>query len=189
MDDELSPLLAAARRGDAAAREALFAAAYAELHQLARARLRGQNRPTLLDTTALVHESFLRFVQGGRLQTEERRAFFAYAGQVMRSVIVDLVRQRQAERRGGGADALTLDSQLADGLPDGRGAGGPEELLAVHEALQQLAAVEPRLARVVEMRYFAGLEERDIAETLGLTERSVRRDWQKARLMLLAMLG
>lgn len=187
MDDTLSPLLAAAREGDAAAREALFAAAYGELHQLARARLRGQNRPTLLDTTALVHESFLRFVKGGRLQTQERRAFFAYAGQVMRSVIVDLARQRQAERRGGGEAALTLDSQLADGLPSG--GSGPDELLAVHEALNQLAALEPRLARVVEMRYFAGLEERDIADALGLTERSVRRDWQKARLMLLAILA
>jgi RNA polymerase sigma factor (TIGR02999 family) len=187
MDDALSPLLAAARGGDAAAREALFAAAYGELHQLARARLRGQQRPTLLDTTALVHESFLRFVRGGRLQAEERRAFFAYAGQVMRSVIVDMARQRLADRRGSGEAALTLDSQLADGLP--AGAGGPEELLAVHEALQQLAALEPRLAQVVEMRYFAGLDEAEIAATLGLTERSVRRDWHKARLLLLAMLG
>jgi RNA polymerase sigma factor (TIGR02999 family) len=187
MDDVLSPLLAAARDGDAGAREALFAAAYGELRQLARARLRGQQRPTLLDTTALVHESFLRFVRGGRLQAEERRAFFAYAGQVMRSVIVDLARQRLADRRGGGESALTLDSQLADGLP--AGAGGPEDLLAVHEALQQLAELEPRLARLVEMRYFAGLDEAEIADTLGLSERSVRRDWQKARLLLLAMLG
>lgn len=169
--------------GDRDARDRLFAAAYPELRKLARSRLRDGGRNTVLGTTALVHESYLRFLGTGALQLGDRRAFFAYASKVMRSVIVDSVRERQAERRGGGLVALTLDTQAGVGLPSGEG-----EVLHVHEALLALEQAEPRLAKVVEMRYFGGYSEVEIATTLGLTERTVRRDWDKARLLLMSSL-
>ena len=181
---DLRALLARVQAGDSGARDALFAAAYPELRELARARLRDGGRNTVLDTTVLVHESYLRFLKAGPLQASERRAFFAYASKVMRSVIVDAVRERQAQRRGGDLSHLTLDTGVADALP-----AGEAEVLHVHEALQRLAEAEPRLAEVVEMRYFGGYDEAEIAATLGLTERTVRRDWNKARLLLLALLA
>ena len=136
----------------------------------------------MLDTTALVHESYLKFLNGGQLRAEDRRAFFAYASTVMRSVIIDTVRQRQAERHGGQVEQVTLLTQLVDsGAAD-------TDVLRVHEALDILAQAEPRLAQVVEMRYFGGYTEQEIAEALDLTERTVRRDWDKARLLLSEML-
>lgn len=164
--------------------EALFTAAYGELRKLAHARLRASGPMTLVDTTALVNECWLRLSSQASLQVETRRKFFAYASQVMRTVIVDLVRERRAERRGGGEKPLTLDTAIGDGV-----AASGDEALQVHEALQSLATVEPRLAQVVEMRYFGGLTEAEIGEALGLTERTVRRDWDKARALLAAMLA
>lgn len=180
---DLGELIRRLQSGDAGAREKLFAAAYGELKKLARARLRDGGRNTLLETTALVNESYLRFLNSGQLRIEDRRAFFAYASKVMRSVIIDLVRQRQAERRGGDATELTLDTQIAASLP-----AGEAEIVHVYDALLALEAAEPRLAQVVEMRYFGGYSEAEIAETLGLTERTVRRDWDKARLLLMSAL-
>jgi RNA polymerase sigma factor (TIGR02999 family) len=180
---DLSELIRRVNSGDAGARDALFAAAYAELRKLARSRLHDGGRNTMLDTTALVHESYLRFLQVGQLRSDDRRAFFAYASRVMRSVIIDAVRERQAERRGGDLQRLTLNTQVSDSLPSGE-----NEMLNVHEALDMLAQAEPRLAKVVEMRYFGGYSEAEIGEALDLTERTVRRDWDKARLLLGAML-
>jgi RNA polymerase sigma factor (TIGR02999 family) len=166
---------------------ASWQAAYPELKKIARARLHAaQHGVPGLNTTALVHESFLRLA--GRvdgLQFRSRGHFYAYAARVMRSVIVDLVRAQQADRRGGGAADVTLDTVVADDL------AGPDdaEALRVDEALASLATVEPRLARVVEMRYFAGMSDTEIAQALDLTERTVRRDWEKARLLLRSMLG
>lgn len=177
--EDLGELIHQVHAGESGAREKLFAAAYDELKKLARARLRDGGRSTYLDTTALVHESYLRFLNGGALRSEDRRAFFAYASQVMRSVIVDAVRERQAERRGGDLTELTLDTQVAANMPSGE-----EHVLHVHEALLALEQAEPRLAKVVEMRYFGGYSEVEIAEALDLTERTVRRDWDKARLLL-----
>ena len=180
---EIVELIQDVNAGRPGAREALFEAAYDELRKLARARLRDGGRNTVLDTTALVHESYLRFVAGGHLRAEDRRAFFAYASSVMRSVIIDCVRERQAMRRGGDLNRQTLDTQLLDQLP-----AAEDQLLQVHEALQELAAAEPRLAQVVEMRYFGGYTEQEIADTLQVAERTVRRDWEKARLLLAAMI-
>lgn len=182
---DLLPLLQACRQDLPGARERLFSAAYPELHRLARSRLRSGGRNTVLDTTALVHESFLRFLHGSPLNSGDQRAFFAYAAQVMRSVIVDTVRARQAERRGGDADRITLSSQVADELAAGDAPG----VLRLHEALDTLARAEPRLAQVVEMRYFGGFTEAEVAQALALTERTVRRDWAKARLLLMALLA
>jgi RNA polymerase sigma factor (TIGR02999 family) len=175
----LTVLLGRVQAGDPSARDALFAAAYDNLKRLARARLRGGGRNAELDTTALVHEAYLRFVSGGQLRAQDRRAFFAYASRVMRSVIVDNARERLAQRRGGDQAHLTLTTQMADGL-----AADEEAIVRVHEALSVLEAADPRLAQVVEMRYFGGYTEQEIADALDVTERTVRRDWEKARLML-----
>ena len=180
---QLTELLGLIQAGDTEARDALFAAAYAELHRLAQARLRDGGRNTVLDTTCLVHESYLRFVRAGELRAEDRRAFFAYASRVMRSVIVNSVRDRIAQKRGGSARPLTLSTQFGAKVAEGE-----ESIMKVHEAVEELAKAEPRLAQVVEMRYFGGYSEREMAETLGVTERTVQRDWEKARLILAAAL-
>jgi len=175
----LTQLLGQLQAGDRQARDALFAAAYTELHQLARARLRGGGRNALLDTTCLVHEAYLRFVSAGELHAEDRRAFFAYASQVMRSVIINNVRERIAQKRGGACQPLTLSTQLAPSVD-----ADEATILKVHEALEVLERAEPRLAQVAQMRYFGGYNEQEIAETLNIGERTVRRDWEKARLIL-----
>ena len=182
-DDAIEILIEQVNAGSAGAQDRLFAAAYDELRKLARSRLRDGGRNTVLDTTVLVHESYLRFLGSGRLRPDSRRAFFAYASQVMRSVIIDAVRERQAQRRGGDLARVTLDTQVADSL-----SASEDEVLDVHEALEALAAAEPRLAKVVEMRYFGGYSEAEIAEALQVTDRTVRRDWDKARLLLGVML-
>jgi RNA polymerase sigma factor (TIGR02999 family) len=181
---DLELLIDQVNSGAPGAQDRLFSAAYGELRKLARSRLRDGGRNTVMDTTALVHESYLRFLGSGRLRPDNRRAFFAYASQVMRSVIIDAVRERQAQRRGGDLLRVTLDTQSFDGTP-----AEEDEVLNVHEALESLAAVEPRLAQVVEMRYFGGYSEAEIAEALQVADRTVRRDWDKARLLLGVMLG
>jgi RNA polymerase sigma factor (TIGR02999 family) len=180
---ELTHLILRVKGGEAGAQDELFAAAYPELKKLARSRLRDGGRNTVLDTTALVHESYLKFLGGGQLRAGDRRAFFALASAVMRSVVIDSARERQSQRRGSGADRLTLSTELLESA-----ASADLDVLRVNEALDILAQAEPRLAQVVEMRYFGGYTEADIAEALELTERTVRRDWEKARLLLGAML-
>lgn len=175
----LTDLIHRAREGDGAAFELLFERAYADLRELASARLRAGARDNGLDTTSLVHESYLRFVAAGSLRVEDRTHFLRYAGCVMRSVIVDFVRERAAQRRGGGVPHLTLDTEIRDSVH-----AGEEEILRVHEALAELERHDERMARVVEMRYFAGLSELDICEALEISPRTVRRDWEKARLIL-----
>jgi RNA polymerase sigma factor (TIGR02999 family) len=169
--------------GEDGARNQLFATAYDELRKLARSRLRDGGRNTFLDTTALVHESYLKFLANGQLRQDDRRAFFGYASRVMRSVIIDSVRERQAQRRGGDLVELTLNTAISSDLPSGEA-----EVLQVHEALDALEQADPRQAQVVEMRYFGGYTEVEIAEALGITERTVRRDWDKARMMLIAIM-
>ncbi len=180
---QITHLLERMHAGDAQARDALFAAAYKELHRLAHARLRDGGRNTVLETTSLVHESYLRFVSSGELRAEDRRSFFAYASQVMRSVILNSVRERAAQRRGGDTPQITLYTELVEGI-----SGDEQSILKVHEALLQLEQVDGRLAKLVEMRYFGGYSEAEIAEALGVAERTVRRDWEKARLILLEAL-
>jgi RNA polymerase sigma factor (TIGR02999 family) len=159
--------------------EQWFAASYGELRQLAHARLRGGGRDVVLDTTALVHESFLRLSQREGMAFPDRSRFLAYASKVMRSVIVDLVRERTRERHGGDLARVTLTTGLLDGV-----AVAEEHILRVHEALGDLQRIDPRMAQVVEMRFFAGLNDLEIAAVLGITDRTVRRDWQQAQLFL-----
>jgi RNA polymerase sigma factor (TIGR02999 family) len=186
MDDrlDLTDLIHRAEKGDAAAADRLFAATYADLRTLARIRLASGGRSTLLDTSSLVNESYLRFATAGALHLDDRIHFLRWAGHVMRSVIVDFARRRLAARRGGGAAHIALTT----GLADERG-GSADEVLAVHEALEELAGLDPRLAQVVELRYFGGLTELETAQALGVTDRTVRRDWEKARLLLREALG
>lgn len=180
---EITELIQGATRGDTACVDRLYQLLYADLRRIAHAKLRLGHGPTLLDTTSLVHESYLRLVQLERLRVQDRSHFLAYAARVMRSVIVDLVREARAERRGGGQALVTLDTGVSDATP-----AGDDEILAVHEALEELAAVDPRLVRVVEMRFFVGLEMEEIAQALDVGKRTVERDWEKARSFLYATL-
>jgi RNA polymerase sigma factor (TIGR02999 family) len=175
----LTDLLQRAQDGDDAAFREIFDATYQDLHRLARQRLSHGGRGTLLDTTALVHESFVRFANAGNLKLEDRNHFMRYASHVMRSVIVDIARASQAQRRGGDALHVTLNTEAGERSPEGE-----EQILRVHETLEELHAADARLVQVVEMRYFAGMTETDIAIALGISERTVRRDWEKARLFL-----
>jgi RNA polymerase sigma factor (TIGR02999 family) len=176
---EITTLLRAAGAGDPQAADRVLALLYDDLRRIARSRLRLAGDMTLLDTTSLVHEAYLRFQGAGELDFADRRHFLGYAAKVMRSVIIDAVRTRQADRRGGGAIHVTLNTAIGDSV-----ATGEDEVLRVHEALAELSSVDERLGSVVEMRYFGGLSESEIAECLGITERTVQRDWQKARLFL-----
>lgn len=155
---------------------------YRRLRVLARTRLRDGGRNTLLDTTALVHEAYLR-MGGVQAAPDDGRRFLAYASRTMRSVIVDAARRRQAQRRGGDACIVTLTDQIAETVP-----AAADQIVRVHEALLELEAVDPRLAQMVEMRFFAGLAETEIARALEVSERTVRRDWEKARLLLAQVL-
>ncbi len=178
--NDITGLLAAIKQGDGAAESQLFSLLYSDLRLLAHQRLRRSQPCTLLETTALVHEAYLRFHRAGYLQIADRSHFLAYAARVMRSVVVDFVRRRGRAGRADGDPAALPDPAS---LPDSE-----SEILRVDEALRELAKLHGRLAQVVEMRYFAGMKETEIAEALSLTERTVRRDWEKARMVLAATL-
>ena len=177
---DFTHLFRLAQAGDEAALKEVFDTTYDELRVQARARLRRSPRSTVLDTTSLVHEAYLRFASSGQLNIGDREHFLRYASHVMRSVIVDFIRERRAERRGGGAPHVTLNSEIGDGAT-GR---DEDEILGVHAALEELARVDPRLVQLVEMRYFAGMTDAEIAAVLGINDRTVRRNWDKARLLL-----
>lgn len=179
---DITQWLADARGGDRNALDNVLATLYRELHQMARRQLGGQHGHTL-DATALVHEAYLKLTSRAGALFEDRAHFFAYAASAMRSVVVDYARQRLAVKRGGDLHRVT-------DLPDDAGGGLrlDEDMLGLDTALNKLQALDARLAQVVEMRYFAGLSETEIAGLLKRSERSVRRDWQKARMFLLAAL-
>lgn len=186
---DLMPLFAAARLGDAQATDELFKALYKDLRRVAHARLRdasGEPDP-LLNTTMLVHESYERFNRLAQLDVIDRAHFMAYASRVMRSVIIDFARERLAQRRGGGAGHLAITTGLGSSLADRSGLADPD-VLRVHEALLELQQIEPRLAQVVEMRYYGGMDNREIAQALAVSLRTVERDWERARVFLYATL-
>lgn len=164
----------------AAPDDATFEALYRELKRLAHARLRQGGRDALLDTTALVHETWLRLDRQAGLQFPDRARFLGYASRVMRSVIIDLVRQRRSERGGGDYAHVTLTGDVRDLA----GPAGEDHILRVHEALHDLEKADPRMAQVVEMRWFGGFSDAEIAAALGVAERTVRRDWEHARRLL-----
>ena len=175
--------LDSARGGDRAALDRVLGTLYHELHAMARRQLAGQYGQTL-DATALVHEAYLKLIGRRDVQFDDRAHFFAYAASAMRSVVVDYARQRLAQKRGGDLHRVT---ELPDDVEGGLRLD--EDLLGLDTALTKLAQVDLKLAQIVELRYFAGLSEQEIAELLKRSERSIRRDWQKARMFLLASLG
>ena len=178
---EITLLLDAARDGDRGALDRVLATLYQELHTMARRQLSGQHGYTL-DATALVHESYLKLLGStGTAKFEDRAHFFAYAASSMRSVVVDYARSRLARKRGGDLKRVADIPEEVEG-----NLRLDEDMLALNDALEKLASADERLAQVVEMRYFAGLSELEIAELLQRSERSIRRDWQKARMFLLS---
>ena len=177
----LTPSIAEAQKESS--EDALFNEAYRELRRLARFHLRSGGRTPLLNTTTLVHESYVRLAGAGRLDLNDRAHFMCYAARAMRSVIVDIARKRQSSRHGGQVAHVVLDTELANNI-----SVADQEILGIHEALDELGRLDPRMVKIVEMRYFAGMTEAEIAGTLGLTDRTIRREWEKARLWLSAAL-
>jgi RNA polymerase sigma factor (TIGR02999 family) len=183
---EITRLLQQAAVGDRAALDAVYASLYPELKRIARSRLRQQGRADGINTTLLVHESFVRLVGARGLRLEDRRHFFAYAAKTMRNIIIDSAREHLAERRGGGAEHVTLGDAEVASVAD---TGASDQLVRVNDALHELETVDPELAELVEMRYFGGYSEAEIAELHGVAERTVRRRWDKARAWLFVALG
>ena len=159
----------------------LFALLYDELRKLARNQVRRSSSP--VSTTTLVHESYLRLSESGRLSIEDQRYFLAYASTVMRSIVVDFARENLAQKRGGGVAPVTLNTDIVNST-----VASDLQVLEIHDALDELGALDQRLAKVVEMRYFGGLSDAEIADALQLTTRTVQRDWEKAKLFLGAAL-
>lgn len=161
--------------GEAAARETLFPLIYDELRRIAHRHLQREPHGHTLDTTALVHEAYLRLVDQTRADFTDRAHFFAVASNAMRRILVDYARRYLADKRGGAPRRVTLtdDMLVAEERAD--------TLLAVDEALNELGRIDERLSRVVECRFFGGLTEEETAEVLGVTARTVRRDWTKAK--------
>jgi len=179
--DDVTARLLALRTGGRPEMDALFAVVYDRLHRLARARLRGAGGLTL-DATSLVHEVFLRFVDSSKTDYHDRKHFFATAARAMRQIIVDRARRRAAAKRGGDVPMATMDDSAA------ATAVSIEDVLAVDRALVDLAAVDPRLVAVVELCFFSGMTTEEAAEALAVSARTVKRDWKKAKMLLLAIL-
>jgi len=176
----LTDLIRRVHDGETGALQSVFELSYDELRRLARYRLQTVERAAVLDTTGLVHECYLRLASAKKLAVEDRVHFFRYAGRAMRCVIVDMARGALRTKRGNGERPLSLSTTICESTS----AAAEEEVLSVHDALDDLAQIDPRLVQVVEMRYFAGMTEADIATALGVTDRTIRRDWEKARLLL-----
>ena len=172
------------RRGDqAAATERLFDAAYQELRHVAAALMRNERRDHTLQATALVNEAYLRLIGDAPIEWQNRAHFFGVVASAMRRVLVEHARRRSAQKRGGGWERITLDERLDL-------AGHSElEILELDRILTRFAEIDPRAAHVVELRVFGGLREKEIAEILGVSERTVRGDWRVAAMWLSRELG
>ncbi|MDF1504788.1 ECF-type sigma factor [Roseisolibacter sp. H3M3-2] len=176
---EITAALAVLRRGAPDAMDRLLPLVYGELRGMAHRRLRAEPSGHTFDSTALVHEAWLRLAEQSRAGWADRAHFFAVAGRVMRRVLVDYARRHLAGRRGGGARGVALtDADDAGALV---ASSRDDALLALDEALARLGALDERLCRVVECRFFAGLSEAETAEALGVSPRTVSRDWTTAR--------
>jgi RNA polymerase sigma factor (TIGR02999 family) len=182
-DHEIADVLSAVDAGATPQLDEAFAAYYPELKKIAHARLRGSGLHGEMQTTALVHDGYLRLKAGAGIRVGDRLQFFAYSSRVLRSIVVDLVREQRALRRGGDADIVTLDTAADAGLAPS------VDVEAVNDALESLQKLDAPLARLVEMRFFGGMTEEEIAEALGVSVRTVSREWKKARAVLLTLLG
>ena len=175
---EVTRLLVDWREGDQTALERLLPLVYDELHRMAARYMRGERPGHSLQTSALVNEAYLRLADYRQMQWQDRAHFFAVAAQAMRRILIDFARARQNLKRGGGAERVSLDENCAAKTDEGT------DVLALNEALEELAKLNARHARVVELRYFGGLNEEEIAHVLGIAPRTVRSDWQVARAWL-----
>lgn len=178
---DITLLLRQARDGDAAADRSLYALVYDRLHQMAHGQLRGERR--FAQTTSLVHEAYLRMALPGALPAQDRFHFFAVAATAMRQIVIDRVRAAGAMKRGGGIPMQTFDDALGSAQAD-----DPEALLHMDAALDRLRGFDARLATLVELKVFGGLEVEELAEALGVSERSVKRYWRQARALLMTEL-
>ena len=179
-EGEVTRLLARAREGDAGALDAAYAAVYGELKRAAHLQLRRHR--DAIETTALVHEAYLK-LGGAQLAAQDRNHLLALSARAMRQVLVDHARATHAQKRGGGAADVTLTARL------GSEERAVVEVLQLDELLVALHRLDERAAQVVELRYFGGYEETEIAAMLEINERTVRRDWRKARAFLLSELA
>ena len=175
---EITQLLLAWGKGDQTALDELIPLVYAELRKLAKNYMRRQRPGHTLQTTALVNEAYLRLIDSSRVNWQNRTHFFAISAQLMRRVLVDFARAKNSLKRGGERIQVTLDERIEAASED------VTDLVALDEALQKLAEMNERQAKIVELRYFGGLSEEEIGETLQISTRTVRRDWNIAKAWL-----
>jgi len=180
---EITALLRAWSNGDHAALERIAALVYDELHRMARHYMQDERKANTLQTTALVNEVFLRLLDVKNVDCQQRAQFFTITAQMMRRILVDAARARESEKRGGGA--LKVNVEEAALLSPER----DSSLIALDDALTAFAAVAPRQARLVELRYFGGMSEDEISEILNISPRTIRRDWEFARTWLMRELS
>ena len=178
IDPTVANLIARADAGDTQARKDLFAALYDRLHRLARREILRHGDALSLGTTTLLHEVFLDMSQREETRFPDQARFLAYAARAMRGVVIDHIRERQAQKRGGLLHITVLDTDVAEALPSS------EDLLPLHDALLELESLEPELAQVVDLKFFCGFTFAEIAALQQVSERTVQRHWEKARLLL-----
>jgi RNA polymerase sigma factor (TIGR02999 family) len=178
MPSTISSLIASAERGDAKCADALFAALYSELHRLAKRQLARGGAPGTLGATTLLHEAYLDMSRRDGTTFPDRARFMAYAAKVMRGVIIDYARTRRAQRRGGGFEISSLEGDV--GAP----AADEKELGRISAALDELAGIDAGLAEIVDLKFFCGFSLAEIASMRGVSERTVQRHWEKARIYL-----
>ena len=182
-EPDVTALLVEIANGNQAAQEKLVPLVYDQLKRLARRYMRRERADHTLQTTALVHEAYLKLVDVSQVDWQHRAHFFAIAAQIMRRILLDRARRRVAAKRGGAAQKLNLDE-----APD-VGSGRAREIIALDDALTALAKIDPRKARVIELRFFAGLSVEETAEVVQVSSVTVMRDWKLARAWLLAELS
>lgn len=175
--ERLEQLIQSAEQGDATSREQLFTVLYNELHRLAQRELRRGALLTMSPTT-LLHETYINLSRRESGSFPDRARFFAYAARAMRGLLIDYVRNRRAQKRGGGFEITSLPSEVPSTT------SAEDDLEGIGEALTSLAAIEPRLAQVVDLKFFCGFSFGEVAQLLGTSERTAQRDWDKARILL-----
>jgi RNA polymerase sigma factor (TIGR02999 family) len=175
----VATLIAGADAGDEAARSQLFTVLYERLHRLARREIHRHGGALTLGSTTLLHEVYLRMGQHDETRFPDEARFLGYAARAMRGVIIDHVRERQAQKRGGHLHITALDTETAESLP-----WTEDELLPIHDALEELALLDPGLAQIVDLKFFCGLSFAEIATLQKTSERTAQRHWEKARMLL-----
>jgi len=177
MQSTLSPLFEAAERGDVSAADALFSALYSELHRIAKRELARQGVPLSLGATTLLHQAYIEMAEREGISFPDRARFMGYAARVMRGLIIDHARRRQAQKRGGQFELTSTETEPEYVAID-------RDLSRISEALDELAKTEPPLAELVDLKFFCGLTFAEIAALRGISERTVQRHWEKARIYL-----